>query len=175
MNNLLHSGLKQTLKTTLLRMEKMAPQLTSRAWGILEKPMAEIHGLRITKLTEFHAEVTKAPWQIWFEMGSGDFLASGELAVRTLWKRHTLQNETVKLKKCSCEFLTSDLPAQFVARTELVENDRESILARGRMDGKKEFEATVLFFGAADRLIAQGQYVFVFESVNMSKLTRGES
>ena len=118
------------LKTSLFRIEKYAPHIASRAWGVIESPLAEIQGFKLTKLTQNMAQLTvKLP------LGTslaGHKILAAELVLKNLWARHLGPQDRLVIGECHYELMSFEPQHHFVARTELLENDRERILRESR-------------------------------------------
>ncbi len=155
------NALKNMIVKKLLQAEKWAPRLTSRVWGLWQNPLSKVFGWDITQLTETQVELHfRAP-----SLSSASLIAAGEFAIATLWKRHLPENgEKLILKDCQCEIMGDK---HFVARTELLETDREHALRQS------EIEHTVLIFDQKDIMTARVRYAYIFKKRNVNLLSKG--
>jgi hypothetical protein len=156
------------VKSSLFKLEKYAPQIASRAWGVVENPLAEIQGFKLTKLSEKMAEVTARV----SVASMAQMLMASELAVKNLWARHLGAQDKLIMTDCHCE-LTAEKPVHhFVARTELLENDRERALRLSRQDQNSDLEMLVLVFDLSEKLVCRVQLKMKIK--NYSNLLLGE-
>ena len=116
-------------------------KLYFRAWGLWQDPIAEILGLKLTRLSGTQTEISFTNP----DQSPSRFLKAAELALNALWRKRLGRGEKMVLTQCNFELIRESLQPHFVARSELLENDRET------EDG------LVLIFDLQNHLVARVQ------------------